>query len=369
MFTNLYLAPFVVAALISGGLTYSVKKMAEKFGWADFPSPRKIHTKPTPRLGGVAIVVAFLALAIGYNLISSRLDFSPFHLWIFDKRLFGAILGVLILLIVGVIDDIRGLKPWQKLIGQIFAAGMVVIFGVSINYLRLPGGLHLELTGLIYPITIFAHTYNFVVWGDLITISWIVLMINTMNFLDGLDGLASGVSVIAGIAIFFLSLSLLQPAAALLAIIFSGAVFGFLPWNFNPAKIFLGDSGSMFLGFMLAVLSVISGGKLATAFLVLGLPILDVVWVVLRRIFYGKSPFSADKMHLHHRLLALGLSQRQVVIVLYFIAAAFGFVAVLSSTAVKIQALFWLLSLMALLVIFLIFLQWRKGRRTIGGGI
>lgn len=359
---NLYLAPFVIAALISGGLTYSVKKLAEKFGWADYPAPRKVHTKPTPRLGGVAIVVAFLCLAIGYNLISTRLNFTPFHIWVFDKRLFGTLLGVLILLIIGVIDDIRGLKPWQKLIGHILAAGMVVSFGVSISYLRLPGGLHLELTSLIYPITIFAHTYNFVVFGDLITLLWIVLMINTMNFLDGLDGLASGVSVIAGIAIFFLSLSLGQPAAALLAIIFSGAVFGFLPWNFNPAKIFMGDSGSMFLGFMLAVLSVISGGKLATAFLVLGLPILDVVWVIIRRLIYGQSPFSADKMHLHHRLLSIGLSQRQVVLVLYFVAAGFGTVAVLSSTATKIQALFWLLGLMAALIIFLIIMQWRKRR-------
>lgn len=362
MLSNLYLAPFVIAALISGGLTYSVKKLAEKFGWADYPAPRKVHTKPTPRLGGVAIVVAFLCLAIGYNLISTRLNFTPFHIWLFDKRLFGTLLGVLILLVIGVIDDIRGLKPWQKLIGHILAAGMVVLFGISINYLRLPGGLHLELTSLIYPITIFTHTYNFVVFGDLITMLWIVLMINTMNFLDGLDGLASGVSVIAGIAIFFLCLSLGQPAAALLAIIFSGAVFGFLPWNFNPAKIFMGDSGSMFLGFMLAVLSVISGGKLATAFLVLGLPILDVVWVVLRRLVYGKSPFSADKMHLHHRLLSIGLSQRQVVLVLYFVAAGFGTVAVLSSTAAKIQALFWLLGLMAALIIFLIIMQWRKRR-------
>ncbi|AKM82114.1 TPA: undecaprenyl/decaprenyl-phosphate alpha-N-acetylglucosaminyl 1-phosphate transferase [Candidatus Berkelbacteria bacterium] len=365
MVTSLYVAPFVVAALISGGLTYSVIKVAQKFGWADFPSPRKVHTTPTPRLGGVAIVVAFLCLAIGYNLVSTRLNFGSAHIFMFDKKLFGALLGILILLVIGVVDDIRGMKPWQKLIGHFLAAAMVVAFGVSTNYIRLPGGLHVELTNLVYPITLFTHTYHFVVFGDLLTVFWIVLMINTMNFLDGLDGLASGVSLIAGIAIFFLSLSLGQPAAALLAIIFSGAVFGFLPWNFNPAKIFMGDSGSMFLGYMLGVLSVISGGKLATAFLVLGIPLLDVVWVVLRRLTHGKSPFVADRMHLHHRLLAIGFSQRQAVVILYFAAAAFGVVAVLSGTEEKIQALFWLLGIMAILIIVLLILQWRRGRTSV----
>lgn len=360
MWTNLYLAPFVIAALISGGLTYYVKVIAQKLKLADFPSPRKIHTQPTPRLGGVAIVLTFIILVIGYNLISHRLDFTPFKIWLFDKRLFGALLGALILLITGIIDDIRGLKPWQKLIAHILAAGMVVLGGVSINFIRLPGGEHLELGNLVIPLQLFGQTYNFVVWGDLLTMFWIVLLINTMNFLDGLDGLAAGVSIIAGIAIFLLSLSLGQNAAALLSLIFAGSVFGFLPWNFNPAKIFMGDSGSMFLGYMLAVLSVISGGKLATAFLILGLPVLDVAWVVVRRIFHGASPFKADRLHLHHRLLLLGLTQRQTVIILYFVAAAFGTTAVISGTNEKIQALYFLLGLMATLVILIIILEWRK---------
>lgn len=362
---NLYFAPFILAALVSGGLTYYVKKFAEKLHLSDFPSPRKIHTMPTPRLGGVAIVLTFIVIAIGYNLITHRLDFTPFKIWDFDKRLFGALLGALILLIVGIVDDIRGLKPWQKLTGHILSGVAVVACGIGISYIRLPGGLHIELNQLTVPINLFHQTYNFVVWGDLLTIFWIVLLINTMNFLDGLDGLAAGVSVIAGISIFFLSLTLGQNSAALLCLIFAGAVAGFLPWNFNPAKIFMGDSGSMFLGYMLGVLSVISGGKLATAFLVLGLPVLDVGWVVIRRIFKGNSPFKADKMHLHHRLLGAGLSQRQAVMVLYFIAAAFGFIAVMSGTQEKIQALFWLLGLMVVIVISLIILQWRKRKKII----
>jgi len=360
---HLYLAPFAIAALIAFGLTYYIKTFALKYRLTDLPSPRKVHTKPIPRLVGVAVVLTFILLAVGYNLASTRLDFAPFTIWLFDKRLFGVLLGTLILLVIGIIDDVRGLKPWQKLFGHFLAATMVVIFGVSIAYLRLPTGSHLELGNLVLPWHLFGATYQFVVWGDLLTILWIVILINTMNSLDGLDGLAGGVSVIAAIAIFFLSLSLGQTAGALLCLIFAGAFAGFLPWNFNPARIFMGDSGSMFAGFMLGVLSVISGGKMATAFLILGLPLLDVIWVVLRRIFHGTSPFLADKRHLHHRLLALGLNQRQTVIVLYGITAIFGIVAVLTGTQGKIEALYFLLTLMAALVISIVVLEWRKRRR------
>lgn len=358
-----YLGPFVISALITGGLTFYVKVLAERMKLADFPSPRKVHTKPIPRLGGVAIVIAFFMVVIGYTLASNRLHFVPFTVWDFDKHLFGALIGAVVLLGAGIYDDIKGLKPWKKLIFQIVAALIVVMSGISISYLRLPGGTHLELTNWVVPVTILGQFhFSFVVWGDLLTIFWIVLLINTLNFLDGLDGLASGVSVICGISIFFLSLSLMQPAAALLSLIFAGVVFGFLPWNFNPAKIFLGDSGSMFLGYMLGILSVISGGKVATAFLILGVPLLDVIWVIFRRIFHGKSPFSADKLHLHHRILAAGFSQRQTVIFLYLVSAAFGIIAVLSGTQEKIQALWWLAVLMMALVIMLVVLEWKKRR-------
>ncbi|OGD57166.1 hypothetical protein A2V71_01945 [Candidatus Berkelbacteria bacterium RBG_13_40_8] len=361
---NLYLAPFIVAALISGGLTFYVKLLAQKLHLEDLPAPRKVHSKPVPRLGGVAIVLAFFIVTIGYVLATHRLEFPPFHIWFLDKRLFGALLGALVLLVVGVLDDIYNLKPWKKLIFHFVAAICVVAFGISINYIRIPGGLHLNLDQLVIPVTFLEQfQFSFVVWGDLLTIFWIVLLINTLNFLDGLDGLAGGVSVIAAISIFFLSLSLGQGAVALLAVIFAGSVAGFLPWNFNPAKIFMGDSGSMFLGYMLGVLSVISGGKLATAFLILGIPVLDVAWVILRRIFKGKNPFIADKLHLHHRLLTTGLSQRQTVLILYLIASAFGIVAVLSGTQEKIKALIWLLGLMATLVICLIILEWRKRKK------
>lgn len=359
-----YLPPLIISALMVCGLTYYVKILAERFKLFDWPSPRKVHPKPIPRLGGVAIVISFLILVIGYSLASHRLNFSGFEILRVDKRLVGVILGLLILLIVGIFDDIRGVKPWKKLFWQIVAAGMPVLFGLSIQYLRLPFGEHLNLNTLQIPITVFGHGFNFVVWGDLLTIFWIVLLINTFNFLDGLDGLSSGIGTITAAIIFFLSLALGQDANALLALLIAGVCLGFLPWNFNPAKIFLGDSGSMSLGFLIGVLSIISGGKLATAFLVLGLPVLDVGWVVVRRLFKGISPFAADKKHLHHRLLTAGLTQRQAVIALYLIAIVFGSVAVVASTQAKINAILVLSGLAAALALVLVGLEWRKRRNS-----
>ncbi len=361
-----YLAPFVVAALISGGLTGYVKTLATKLNLVDHPAPRKIHSKPVPRLGGVAIVLAFLIVLIGYALASPRLSFSPFKFWVVDKRLIGVLAGLIILLITGLIDDIKGVKAWKKLFWHIVAAAAVVAGGISISYIRLPFGSHINLTQIQFPIHLFDQTYHFVLWGDLLAVFWIVLLINTLNFLDGLDGLAAGVSVITGLVIFFLAISLGQDANALLAILIAGVAFGFLPWNFNPAKIFMGDSGSMALGFLLGVSSIISGGKLATAFLVLGIPVLDVGWVVLRRVIAGRSPFEADKGHFHHRLLTAGLSQRQAVIMLYLIASAFGVVAVIASTREKIQAVISLVVLMLILAATLVYLEWRKKKRLAG---
>jgi len=357
-----YLPPFIIAAIIAGGLTYYIKSLAEKFKLVDQPSPRKIHPKPTPRLGGLAIALAFLIVLIGYTLASHRLEFSGFKTFFLDKRLIGVVSGLIILIVVGILDDIRGVKAWKKLFWHIAAACCVIAFGVTISYIRLPFGLHLNLANISLPFTLFSTTYHLVLWGDLVAVFWIVLLINTLNFLDGLDGLASGVSVITSGVIFFLALSLGQDANALLAVLIGGVALGFLPWNFNPARIFMGDTGSMTLGYLLGVLSIISGGKLATAFLVLGIPLLDVGWVILRRIFTGRSPCQADKRHLHHRLLTAGLTQRQAVIVLYFIAATFGIVAVLAGTREKIQAVIALLVLMLFLAITLVILEYRKKR-------
>ena len=358
-----YLPPLIIAAIMSGGLTYYVKILAERLKLFDWPAPRKVHPKPIPRLGGIAIVVSFLILVIGYSLASGRLNFSGFSIFFMDKRLVGVLLGLIVLLIVGIFDDIRGLKPWKKLFWHLVAGAIVVLYGLSISYIRLPFGEHLDLTTWQIPILLFGHQFTFVVWGDLLVVFWIVLLINTFNFLDGLDGLATGISFITAMVIFFLAILLGQDANALLAVLIAGVTLGFLPWNFNPARIFLGDSGSMSLGYLIGVLSIISGGKLATAFLVLGIPVLDVGWVVLRRIFSGISPFAADKKHLHHRLLTAGLSQRQAVVALYLMAIVFGSVAVVASTQAKINAILALSGLMAALAFLLVGLEWRKKAR------
>lgn len=355
-----YVPPIIISAIIAGGLTYYVKVIAERLKLFDYPSPRKIHSKPIPRLGGVSIGLSFFLILIGYTLASNRLNFSGSE-WIFiDQRLIGVILGLLILLVVGIWDDLKGVKAYKKLFWQVLASVAVVAFGLTINYLRLPFGEHINLDTVTWAGSLFGFNFTVSLWGDLITVFWLVLLINTFNFLDGLDGLASGIGGITALVILILSLILLQDANALLAALILGVTLGFLPWNFNPARIFLGDSGSMSLGFLIGILSIISGGKLATAFLVLGIPVLDVGWVVLRRIISRQSPFSADKKHFHHRLLTAGLSQKQAVVALYLISLVFGLVAVMASTQEKITATFVLIGLMALLAIILVVLEWRK---------
>jgi UDP-GlcNAc:undecaprenyl-phosphate GlcNAc-1-phosphate transferase len=199
--------------------------------------------------------------------------------------------------------------------------------------------------------------YYLILLADLFTIVWLLGMTYTTKFLDGLDGLVAGISVIASVTLFFLSLqpNVMQPETALICIILGGASLGFLFWNFHPAKIFLGEGGSTFIGFMLGTLAIISGGKIATALLILGIPILDVLWVILRRIINRKSPFrTADRKHLHFRLLDLGLSHRGAVLFLYFISLTFSVVALLFQGKEKVLALGILCLLMVTLGLLLV---------------
>ena len=356
---------FLAAAVISAIFTLIVIRFATKWRLYDLPAPRKIHQKPIPRLGGLAFAASFVIIVLAFLIFKPDLvRFSP---WIWasfiDKRLFGVLLGATILVIVGMIDDIKTLPPITKLAWQIIAAVVVIISGIGIDYIRNPfGGPIIYLNHWQIPIHFYGQIYHLVVWGDLFVAVWIVLMINVLNFLDGLDGLAAGVSAIAFLTLFFLSLSsdVNQMATAILCLILAGATAGFLTQNFYPAKIFMGDSGSMFLGYMIAVLAVISGGKVTTSFLVLGFPILDGLWVVGRRLLTKRSPFMADKKHLHHRLLTVGLNQKQAVLGIYLLSAAFGVVALVSQTREKFIALICLLGLMILLAIILVMVEWKK---------
>lgn len=344
-----YILPFLIGLILSLVLTPTVRFLAKKYNLATAnPRPRDIHGRPIPRLGGVALFVSFWLVIFGYVLIvPNQLSFINEKILGIDKNLLGVFLGSLVLIIVGIIDDIKGMKPWFKLFWQFIAALIVVAFGIKIWWFSNPlGGANIVLAN---------WTYVFVP-------IWTVLLINVINWLDGLDGLADGISLICLFVLGFLALApnVNQPATALICAILAGVAAGFLFFNFNPAKIFLGDSGSMFLGFMIAIASIISGGKIATAALVLGVPILDAIWVILRRILSKKSPMQADKFHLHHRFLDLGFSQRQTVFILYTISAGFGIVALQNETHGKMIAGLWLLVIMIIMGISLIYLSKRK---------
>ena len=320
-----YLAAFFVALVVSGVATPFVAWLAHRFGWLDQPSEaRKIHVRAVPRLGGVAVVLAFFApllgLAVWENRVSNLL-YSDFRL---VAGLFG---GAAAIVALGVYDDLRGASAKLKLSVQVCTAVALWLVGFRIELLGNPLGDAFDLGWLSLPLTTL----------------WIVGVVNAMNLIDGLDGLASGVALLATVVLFGVAF---VDAAALLCLItvaLAGSLVGFLFWNFNPAKIFLGDSGSMFLGFVLSAVSIWTQQKGATAVallipvLALGLPILDTTLSVLRRVRRGQSPFRADREHMHHRLLDLGHSHRNAVLTLYTFSGVFalGALALLDTDATR----------------------------------
>lgn len=358
--TNLvtYLPPFLASFAVSLLLSKIVQRYALKKKLLPTPRLRDSHSRPIPRLGGLAIVATFVVISlVWFLLIDPSFRLSNLLTLGIDRKLFGIIVAGLLVCAVMIIDDLRGLKAPIKLLAQLAAALIIIASGAGIDSLANPFGAPINLNSVYVPlITASGITYHFSLWSDLLTLIWLVGMMNVINFIDGIDGLASGISGIAAFVIFLLSLTALvnQPATALLAIILAGAAFGFLPINFYPAKLFMGDSGSMFLGLMLGVLPLISGGKLATAFLVLGFPIVDGLVVTVGRILQGKNPISTpDRTHLHHRFISAGFTTRQAVAVMYGIAALFGWVALRSSTETKLEAGVVLVVLLLLMILFL----------------
>lgn len=326
-----------------------IKYLAQRLGAIDLPDGgRKIHTLPVARLGGLAIAGSFLILVVAWFPLT--------------RQLVGLVLGAMIVAAVGAVDDVRRLSPWVKLGWQIVAAAVVLASGVGIAVLSNPVGVAFNLDA----VKLTVGRWQIAVWAELLGLVWIVGLTNTINFLDGLDGLAAGVSGIAAFILFLLSIGprVNQPLTAGLAITLAGAAFGFLVYNFYPAKIFMGDSGAYFLGLVLATLSIFSGGKLATAFLVLGFPILDALWTVVRRLSRRVSPFTADRKHLHHLLLEAGLSQTRAVLVLYFFSVAFGLVAIFGGGREKLIAIAILVALLVGFVGSLVTLIWYRARRA-----
>jgi UDP-GlcNAc:undecaprenyl-phosphate GlcNAc-1-phosphate transferase len=319
------LAALLVAAGISCALTPLVKWLARKIGAMDIPKDeRRMHKKPTPRLGGLGIFVGFLV---------SFLIFGKL-----ERELIGILLGAGLIVAIGILDDKYALRALPKFAVQIIAAVIVVAHGCRIE----------QFMGLHFPMWL---SYT-------LSILWIVTITNAVNFIDGLDGLAAGVSAIsAGTMLVVAMLLVPEPNAMLSAIVLAGLVggcIGFIPYNFNPASIFMGDTGSTFLGFMLASVSIFGLFKtyamisFAVPFLLLGLPIFDICFAVLRRISRGQSPMHADRGHVHHRLIDMGFSQKQAVAICYLISATLGLCAVVLADSGEAQAL---IVLAALLVI------------------
>lgn len=344
----IYLLAFALSFGLTVALTPLIRRMALKWGILAYPGERKVHLKPIPYLGGLAMYISFISVTVA---------FLPF-----GRQLAALVVACTILAIIGAIDDIKGLSSWSRLGWQALAACVALAGGIGITSITNPLGGVIDLSYGRFPVELFDFQFHITPIANALSILWMVGMVNVINFLDGLDGLASGVSGIAALVIFALALTpdVNQPLVALLAIILAGSALGFLPFNFYPAKIFMGDSGSYFLGLMLAVLAIYSGGKLATILLVLGFTIIDALWAVVRRLRRGVHPFSADREHLHHLLLAAGLSQRGAVIALYLLAAAFGVVALMSASFYKLVALIVLFAVVVTLIAALIRLGSRQ---------
>lgn len=313
-----YIISLILSFIIAFTATPIAKKIAFKVGAVDIPKDnRRMHKRAIAKLGGIAIVSGFL-ITILFNLILYMIDKdSPlkptFQLW-------GLLIGIFIIVIMGLIDDLKDLSAKYKLIFQIVAAIVVVLFGTKIHIVT-------------NPFSPKAFTLSPVIYYPL-TVMWIVGITNAINLIDGLDGLAAGISSIAALSLFFVCVINARWDTALLTIALAGSTLGFLPYNFNPAKIFMADTGSNFLGFTLAVISIQGTLKsyaaiaIAIPLLVLGLPLFDTVFAIIRRIVKGKSIMEADRGHLHHRLIDAGLSHKQSVIIMYIFSAALGLCAI-----------------------------------------
>jgi len=316
----------VGGCLISLVLTPVAGWLGRRAGLVDRPRAGELQTSVTPRSGGYALVAAFL-LAAG---ISLALVPHPADEWL---RIVGLMVGIALVIPIAIIDDAVRLGPFPQLVGQLGLAALAMLFGLVIWNIANPFGGLIILPGVIaVPFTLF----------------WIVGMINTMNFIDTMDGLAAGVAAIAGFVLFARSIALGQYTIAVLPLALTGACIGFLRYNFNPARIFMGTSGSMFLGFSLAILALIGGAKIATAAFVLGLPIIDTALVIIRRSAHRRSPFiGGDDAHLPHRLVARGLSARRIALLIYGVCAVGG---VLAMTLNGIQKL-WVLALVGVIAV------------------
>ena len=353
-----YILIFAITALLSVIFTILIKHLAVRFNIIDKPTlARKIHKINTPLLGGIAIFLAFfIVLYFARNKLLAG-DLEPHH-WC------GFFIGACFIVIGGFLDDKYDLKPKHQIIWPMLAIISVIIGGIGIEKITNPFGGLIYLDQWKIPLIEYGNgVHYFILITDSFTILWLFGMMFTTKLLDGIDGLVTGVVAIGGLIIFLFTMTTkyYQPDIGLAALILTAACLGFLIFNWHPAKIFLGQGGSLLLGYILGVLAIISGGKIAIALLIMGIPILDVAWTIIRRVLAGKNPFKfADKKHLHFRFLDLGLSQRQTALIYYFFAAIFGASALFLQSRGKIMALVVLVIVMLFVVIGFIYLDKRR---------
>lgn len=341
-----FLLAFITAFVIT---PYTIR-LAKKVGAVDIPNDRRVNKKPMPRLGGLAVIAGFLVSVI-YLVISASIE-GKINLLEdnLNIKLLGILGGMLVLGIVCYIDDVKDIKPLVKLAGQVAAAVIVASSGVLIDNFTIP-----------------FKENSFVlneVFSFILTVGWIVGITNAINLIDGLDGLSSGITLISCLSLVVVFALNESPLIAIILITaLAGAIVGFLPYNFNPAKTFIGDVGSNFMGFALAIISILGVAKTYTAIvliapiMILALPIFDTIWAIIRRIVKSKSikgVFKADRGHLHHRLMAKGYTQKQSVLILYGATATLGMTAI-----ILLDSGIWKAASFALLVIAIVAIGYR----------
>lgn len=345
---NLFLFPWALAALTAFIATPLVIKLANKLGIIDDPKksnhPKVIHTYPVPRAGGLAI---FLAILI------SALVFLPI-----DKHITGILIGATILVIMGLIDDKFNLNPYLRLLIGIFAASIPVAFGIGIAFVSNPFGGIIDLSHPQINFTLFNTQHSIWLLSDLFAIFWVTFLMNIINMgAKGVDGQLSGVTVISALTIAALSLKfsadITQWPVIILASITAGAYLGFLPWHAFPQKIMPGYGGSTLAGYLLAVLSILSTTKVGALMVVLGVPLIDTGYTIIRRLLNGKSPVWGDRGHLHHRLLDAGLTKTQVTFFYWGITTVLGILALNLNTTTKIYTMIGIGGAIGGLILFL----------------
>jgi UDP-GlcNAc:undecaprenyl-phosphate GlcNAc-1-phosphate transferase len=315
------LVALAAAAAVSFLLTPLVRRMAIRYGAIDQPDERRVNKRPVPRGGGVAVAIAFISITLAMLALNAVVEFVVIPPNVQLTELVGLLLGGALATAFGVIDDALDLRARWQFAGQLGLALFAIAMGYVVDFIANPVG-----TGIIRLAGPVAIGFS---------VLWIAGMINSINFIDGLDGLSSGIGLIAAVTLGVISLTpqVGQPFIAVLCFALAGSLLGFLRWNFHPATIFVGTSGVMFLGYTLALLSILGIAKVAVAMLVLGVPIIDAFWIIVRRLAQRRSPFSPDRGHLHHRLLDVGLSHRQTVLLIYAICIALALIAVFATGA------------------------------------